>query len=270
MAAALVTLFAIIILSLIITRIATIALTLTGMSGEVARFQARSALTGAGFTTNESEAMMSHPMRRRIIMTLMLIGNAGFVTVIASIVLVSFNIGNTSWLGQLTIIFAGLAILLALTQSRWVDKRLTRLINFALMKWTSIETTDTASLIYLGGDYQVSELEIEPEDWLADKTLAELNLPDEGVLVLGIQEPNGEYNGTPHASSRIRVGDILLLYGSGKSIRSLDIRRKGIIGEVEHERAVRKQKQMLEDQIEEEGSIGNEEELKDSDANEHR
>jgi len=252
MAAALVTLFAIVILSLIVTRIATIALTLTGMSSEVARFQARSALTGAGFTTSESETMMSHPIRRRIIMTLMLVGNAGIVTVIASIILVSVNIGSTSWLGQITIIAAGLMILLALTQSRWVDKNLTRLINFALMKWTSIETTDTASLIYLGGEYQVSELEIEPEDWLADKTLAEMNLPDEGVLILGIQKPNGEYNGTPHASTKIKIGDILLLYGSGKSIHSLDVRRKGIIGEVEHERAIIKQKKMMEEQIEDE------------------
>ncbi|TGC09108.1 TrkA C-terminal domain-containing protein [Methanolobus halotolerans] len=252
MAAALVTFFAIIILSLIINRIATIALTLTGMSSEVARFQARSAFSGAGYTTRESERMMSHPMRRRIIMTLMLVGNAGIVTVIASLILVSFNVGNTSWLGQITTILAGLTVLLALTKSRWVDKHLTRLINFALMKWTSIETTDTASLIYLGGDYQVSELEIEPEDWLADKTLAELNLPDEGVLVLGIQEQNGEYNGTPHAYSKMKVGDILLLYGSGRSIHSLDMRRKGIIGEVEHQKAVMKQKQIIEEQMEEE------------------
>ncbi|QLC49899.1 TrkA C-terminal domain-containing protein [Methanolobus zinderi] len=260
MAAALVTLFAIVILSLIVTRIATIALTLTGMSSEVARFQARSALTGAGFTTSESETMMSHPIRRRIIMTLMLVGNAGIVTVIASIILVSVNIGSTSWLGQITIIAAGLMILLALTQSRWVDKNLTRLINFALMKWTSIETTDTASLIYLGGEYQVSELEIEPEDWLADKTLAEMNLPDEGVLILGIQKPNGEYNGTPHASTKIRIGDILLLYGSGKSIHSLDVRRKGIIGEVEHERAIIKQKKMMEEQIEDKDESNEEDE----------
>lgn len=36
------------ILSLLITRIATIALTVTGMTRPTARFQARSALTGVG------------------------------------------------------------------------------------------------------------------------------------------------------------------------------------------------------------------------------
>jgi len=35
--------------------------TATGLSRESARFQARSALTGGGFTTTESEAVVRHP-----------------------------------------------------------------------------------------------------------------------------------------------------------------------------------------------------------------
>jgi hypothetical protein len=42
-------------LSLVITRIATVALAHTGLSSEAARFQARSAFTGTGFTTSEAE-----------------------------------------------------------------------------------------------------------------------------------------------------------------------------------------------------------------------
>lgn len=42
-------------LSLLVTRIAAMALMLTGMSREAARFQARSAFTGVGFTTQEAE-----------------------------------------------------------------------------------------------------------------------------------------------------------------------------------------------------------------------
>ena len=72
----------IVLLSMTITRIATIALTMTGVSRQSARFQARSALTGAGFTTSESESMVNHPVRRRIIMWLMLTGNAGIVSVV--------------------------------------------------------------------------------------------------------------------------------------------------------------------------------------------
>ena len=85
--AALVSVFAIVVLSLLITRFAVLVLVVTGLSRESARFQARSALTGSEFTTSESEAVVDHPVRRSVIMRLMLIGNAGIVTVIASLVL---------------------------------------------------------------------------------------------------------------------------------------------------------------------------------------
>lgn len=48
-------------LSLVITRIATVALTMTGLSSEAAEFQARSAFTGTGFTTAEAEKIVNHP-----------------------------------------------------------------------------------------------------------------------------------------------------------------------------------------------------------------
>lgn len=51
---AIILLLVVAILSLLITRIATIALTATGMAQPPARFQARSALTGVGSTTTGS------------------------------------------------------------------------------------------------------------------------------------------------------------------------------------------------------------------------
>ena len=66
--------------ALVITRVATVALTLTGLPKQSARFQARSAFTGTGFTTGEAESVLGHPVRRRIIMLLMLLGNLGLVT----------------------------------------------------------------------------------------------------------------------------------------------------------------------------------------------
>ena len=70
-----VSLLVVIFVSILITRIATIALTHTGLTKESAKFQARSAFSGAGFTTSESELVVNHPVRRRIVMFLILIGN---------------------------------------------------------------------------------------------------------------------------------------------------------------------------------------------------
>lgn len=61
-----VALITILTLSLLITRVATIALTMAGLSEDTACFQARSAFTGTGFTTKESEEeVINHPVRRR-------------------------------------------------------------------------------------------------------------------------------------------------------------------------------------------------------------
>ncbi len=53
--APLITLIVIFTFSVLITKIATESLVHTGLSKEAARFQARSAFTGVGFTTKEAE-----------------------------------------------------------------------------------------------------------------------------------------------------------------------------------------------------------------------
>ena len=79
-------LFTVAMLSLLVTRIAAMALMFTGLSREAARFQARSAFSGVGFTTVEAELIMNHPVRRKIIMLLMLLGNIGIATVVATVI----------------------------------------------------------------------------------------------------------------------------------------------------------------------------------------
>lgn len=89
--AALASVLIVLTLSLLVNRIATAALALTGLSRQAAQFQARSAFTGVGFTTNEAELITTHPVRRRIVMLLMLLGNIGIVTSISSLLLTFIN-----------------------------------------------------------------------------------------------------------------------------------------------------------------------------------
>src|SRR6056297_2200984 len=83
----LISLIVILTLSVLITKIATEALVHTGLSKQAAKFQARSAFTGVGFTTGEAENVVNHPVRRKIILSLMLIGNVGIISAIASLML---------------------------------------------------------------------------------------------------------------------------------------------------------------------------------------
>jgi hypothetical protein len=66
------------------------------MARDTAKFQARSAFTGVGYTTEEAEQVTRHPVRRRIAMLLMFLGNAGTVTVIASLILGLSETNETS------------------------------------------------------------------------------------------------------------------------------------------------------------------------------
>lgn len=61
---ALITVLVVVVVSLIVTRVATVALMETGTSRHVARFQARSALSGTGFTTGDSESVVNHQQSR--------------------------------------------------------------------------------------------------------------------------------------------------------------------------------------------------------------
>lgn len=67
-----------------VVRIGGIAFELTGMDKDKARFQALSCFTGTGFTTKEAELITDNPQRRKIASYLMILGNAGLVTLIAT------------------------------------------------------------------------------------------------------------------------------------------------------------------------------------------
>jgi hypothetical protein len=59
--AAIVSVIAVVLISMLINRFATIALSLTGMSREEARFQARAAMSGVGLTTRRPDDIVAHP-----------------------------------------------------------------------------------------------------------------------------------------------------------------------------------------------------------------
>lgn len=253
---AILTLLIVLILSLVVTRAATIALTATGLSREAARFQSRSAFTGAGFTTSESESVVRHPMRRRIIMWLMLAGNAGIIAVIASVVLAGTQHEEdlAGFLRVLAVIGA-VGLIWWASRLRWVDVRITRLATAAFRRWTDLDVQDYAALLHVGGEYIISELHVEAGDWLADRDLRSLSLRDEGVIVLGIEQDGGIYLGAPTADTVVMANDVLLLYGRGESTQHLDGRPRGPAGDEAHATAVRDHRTELGQQVDSERRI---------------
>lgn len=241
--AAVLSVLVVVFVSMLITRVATIALAATGLSRESARFQARSALTGAGFTTSESESVVRHPVRRPIVMLLMLIGSAGIAAVIGSIVLAFVQPGaGESWWVRVAALVVGIGVLWLLASSRIVDNVVTRLTLWALKRYTDLEVRDYASLLHIGGDYVITELAVTGGSWLADRTLEELALRKEQIIVLGVARANGTYMGVPTGATRVAVGDTLVLYSRTGQLAELDARRAGTSGDMAHSRAVVKER----------------------------
>jgi len=232
------TLIFVIALSMLITKVATIALTNTGMERERAKFQARSAFTGAGFTTSESEMVVKHPMRRKIIMTLLLMGNAGLVTAISSLI-ISFT-GAHSARGQMEnayLLLLGIFLLYLSTRSQRLDRLLDRFINHLLLKYTDLKPKSFARLMTIMDDYEVMEVSVEDNSWLKNSTLAELKLTDEGLLVLGVIQKYDQYNGVPRGNYRVQPDDRLVMYGRAEQIADLSKRRDKLQGKMEHKQS---------------------------------
>jgi hypothetical protein len=235
--AAIGSLLVVLTLSFVVTRLATVALTLTGLSEQLAHLQAVSAFTGVGFTTTESEHIVDHPVRRRILILLMIVGNAGIVTAIASLILSFTGVRHPQegfvrllWLG------AGVAVLWIAAASQWVEIAIDRLMRWALSRWTRLRAVDYAELLNLSGRYRVRELAVDRDDWVEGEHLEELRLFEEGITVLGIHRADGDYVGVPRGDTRIDAGDRMVLYGREEDLTQLDDRLKGPAGDEAHER----------------------------------
>ena len=243
--AALISVLVAIALSLLITRIATEALTLTGLSRSCASFQARSAFTGTGFATQEAEAVVKHPVRRRIIMWLMFLGNAGIITVVSSLVLTFVSTSSTEdGLSRLVYLLLGITLLWLLAVNRAFNRVLTRLVRKGLRRWTDLDLKDYARLLHLRGEYQVMEIEVNEDNWLANKQLKQLRLADEGIAVLGIERADGSYIGAPYGGTFIYPKDNLVIYGRKTALVELDSRPEGTTGEYAHLQAIAIQKHL--------------------------
>lgn len=195
-----------------------IILKMTGLDINKARFQALSALTGTGYTTHESEAIMRHPLRRKVVMILMIIGNAGLVSIIFTLVTTSKS-GLT--FVQLAISLALLIGLIRLISDRWLIGALDKRIEATLEKHQLlIRKKSIEEVLRLGDTYGVAEVTIDENSELLALTLAQAGLTEKNILVLAI-ERDGRFIHMPRSFDRILAKDVLLVYGDLESLRQL-------------------------------------------------
>lgn len=214
--------------SLVIVRIGATALMLTGLSWDIASFQAYSAFFGVGFTTSEAELAVSTPQRRRIIKHLILSGNLGLTAGLGSVIVAFVKAdGLQAELGVLAWILGGLAVIAAVAVAPPTRAVLDWMIRLSLKRSGVLHAADYGLLLRLHAGYGVSEVKIAEASHLVGHTLAQSRLGSQGVVVLGITRRSAtvgaaeEYIGTPHGAAEVRAGDLLTLYGRPERIAEL-------------------------------------------------
>lgn len=222
---ALVWLLIIALASLLIVRLGTTALTLTGLPRDTAEFQAYSAFFGVGFTTRESEQVVNHPVRRRITQHLILAGQVGLTSVIVPLVVTFVNVKSaTEGAAQLGLIMGALAALWVVTSTRAFTALVDRSIKFAFKRAGVLrEALDYEVLLRLDAGFTVSEVAIQVDHALAGRSLSEVALVDRGIVVLGMSRADGAYVGAPRGETRCEVGDVLTVYGRDQEVEALAV-----------------------------------------------
>lgn len=210
----------VIVLSFLMVRAAAIALIMTGMEEQRARFQALSAFTGTGFTTREAEIVVNHPLRRRIVTWLMILGNAGIVTVIVS----ATSSVVTSQGYQLPI---GIAILIVaiyvfykLASRGGLTGRWERFIENRLLKSRAFQDYVTEDLFLVKEEFGLMRVIATQSSSLPGRPLSEAILSANDFLVLGI-ERGRNWIRFPKSSTVIEESDRIIVYGHSPTLHKM-------------------------------------------------
>jgi len=210
----------VIFVSFLIVRASAIALMMTGLDQNRAKFQALSAFTGTGFTTREAESVITHPKRRRIITWLMILGNAGIVTVIVTATSSLASSRGYQIPINVVILVAGVFVIYKIATHKGFIRRWESYVEEKLAKARPLEEAATEDLLHLAEGFGLVRVLIKEHSPFAGASLSQSELSGKGVLVLGT-ERGKNWIPTPGAEEIINVGDRLVVYGRLDVLKAL-------------------------------------------------
>ncbi|MBD3322051.1 MAG: hypothetical protein GF350_13215 [Chitinivibrionales bacterium] len=207
-----------IFISFLIVRAAAIMLMMTGLDQKRAQFQALSAFSGTGFTTKEAETVINHPTRRRIITWLIILGNAGLVTVIVTSTSSLVTSQGFAIPLNVVILLAGIFVIYKIATRQKFIKGWENFIENRLMKSSKVEEGATEDLLHLIEGYSLVKAIMTKNAPFVNCSLAECRLNEQGLLILGIEREK-KWVPIPTGSEIIQEGDKIVVYGPLKVLR---------------------------------------------------
>lgn len=212
----------IILIYWIITELFTIIFRFTGLPDEKACFQVISLLTGCGFTTRESEMILSSRSRRRLARITMLFGYVFNITIVTAFINVFLSLKLTqveNYLLAMPIPLIAIIVIFIFIRvpvvRAWGDRLLQRLAGRIVH---SDAGNTVMPLDYIGEDsIALVTLRVIPEEY-RDVPLAQTGLrADTGIMVM-LVEPPGKKAEPAVAETVFHPGDKLTVFGDYATI----------------------------------------------------
>ena len=209
-----------ILVSFITVRIGAFALHLTGLEPEAATFQALSAFSGTGFTTAESERVVRHRSRRRIISILIILGNAGLVAMVGTLVASFTQVEGYAWFFiQMAVIVAGIFLLYRMILKSGLATSLIEKLRKPLMKRIVMAAPPFEEVMHVGGEWSVNLVTIGKKSKHIDMPLSSL-ISASDAEILAIDRVDS-FISKPTDDVVIRERDRLLVFCTTESMKKL-------------------------------------------------
>jgi len=222
--------------SFIVVRIGAIAFQLTGIEWSMAKFQALSCFTSTGFTTREAELVTSDPRRRKIASILIILGNAGLVTLVATFanslrpwnVLEQLEIpfisqfilkGASLWV-NLAIIVLAVYLLYRVFTSAQLTRKFTDYLRSKLVEKHFADQASLEELQIAPQGYTVSKILITSDSPIANRRLRDLELDLQNITTLAVIRAAATI-ANPSPRERILPGDEFVCFGVSSTIHKI-------------------------------------------------
>lgn len=209
----------VVFVSFLVVSAGAVALMITGMEEKQARFQALSAFSGTGFTTKEAESVVTHPRRRRIVSWLIILGNAGVVTVIVTGTssLVTSKKHHLPFIPL--ILIAGIFLIYKVGTNKGFIRRWEDFIKDRFAKTEVIEEAETEDFLHSKEGYGLVRVAARKDSPWVGKPISQFAPKRKPISILGI-ERGEKWIPVPGPEEFATENDKLIVYGPIELIRS--------------------------------------------------
>ena len=214
-----------IIIYVVISDIITIFFRLTGLTEEKARFQVISLLTNSGYTTRESESIVSSKIRRRLARATMLFGYAFTVTIVSTTVNFFMTLGKGelhTLLSLLPVLLVILLIFHTLRKSTFFKAKFDSCIECLGNRIMFGKNSNPIILMEDYGNMVAAHIYLQKVPAILKETpLSESVIMSQyNIMVMMVKSKNGDAH-QANADTILKPNDVIMVLGKLKSIHEL-------------------------------------------------